>query len=104
MEFGLQIVPSSIPPPAEPPKRASPLFRATAVAAFAFVVTILALIATVFGNSRSPVAGWLNRNAGVLLAAEVAAILSFGFAAMAQDRKQALRDRNTAEQSKNSES
>lgn len=79
------------------PKPASLLFRLTAVAAGVFVVTILALIAIVIGNSQSPGAVWLNRNAGSLFAVEVAAILGLGFAAMAQDRKQTLREQKDAE-------
>lgn len=79
------------------------MFRATAFAGFAFVITILALIATVFGDSRSPAADWLNRNAGLLLAAEVAAILSFGFAAMAHDRRQSLRKHAADDQNANSQ-
>lgn len=77
-------------PTTDPPKRASLLFRLAAFAGIAFVITILALIATVFGDPRSPAAMWFNRNAGTLLAVEVAAILLLGFAAMAQDRQQAL--------------
>lgn len=79
------------------PKPASLLFRLTAVAAGLFVVTILALIAIVIGNSQSPGAVWLNRHAGSLFAVEVFAILGLGFAAMAQDRKQTLRDQNNAD-------
>ena len=81
------------------PKPASLLFRLTAVAAGVFVVTILALIAIVIGNSQSPGAVWLNRNVGPLFAVEVAAILGLGFAAMAQDRKQTLREQKDPEQS-----
>lgn len=79
------------------PKPASLLFRLTAVAAGLFVVTILALIAIVIGNSQSPGAVWLNRHAGSLFAVEVFAILGLGFAAMALDRKQTLRDQNNAD-------
>lgn len=86
-----------------PHKPASLLFRLTAVAAGVFVVTILALIAIVIGNSQSPGARWLNRNAGSVFAVEVAVILVLGFAAMAQDRKQTLRERNSADQPKDSE-
>ena len=83
------------PPPSttDPPKPVSLLFRLTAFAGIAFVVTIFALIATIFGDPRSPAARWLNRNVGALLAVEVAAILVIGFAAMAQDRRQTLRER-----------
>lgn len=79
------------------PKPASLLFRLTAVAGGVFVVTILALIAIVIGNSQSPGAVWLNRHAGSLFAVEVFAILGLGFAAMAQDRKQTLRDQKNAD-------
>ena len=79
------------------PKPASLLFRLTAVAAGLFVVTILSLIAIVIGNSQSPGAVWLNRHAGSLFAVEVFAILGLGFAAMAMDRKQTLRDQNNAD-------
>lgn len=75
------------------PKPASLLFRLTAVAAGLFVVTILALIAVVISSSQSPGARWLNRHAGSVFAVEVAAILVLGFAAMAQDRRQTLRER-----------
>lgn len=85
------------------PKPASLLFRLTAVAAGLFVVTILALIAIVIGNSQTPGARWLNRHAGSLFAVEVVAILGLGFAAMAQDRRQTLRDRERDETPKSSD-
>lgn len=66
------------------------------------MVTILALIAVVIGNSQSPGARWLNRNAGSLFAVEVGAILVLGYAAMVQDRRQTLRKKEAAEPSKNS--
>ena len=81
-------------PTTEPPPHTSLLFRLTAIAGIVFVVTILALIAIVIGNSQSPGARWLNRHAGSLFAVEVAAILVIGFAAMAQDRRQTLRERD----------
>ena len=77
-----------------PPKPASLLFRLSAVAAGVFGVTILALIAVVIGDSQSPGARWLNRHAGSIFAVEVAAILVLGFAAMAQDRRQTLREQS----------
>jgi preprotein translocase subunit SecG len=86
-----------------PHKPASLLFRLTAVAAGAFVVTILALIAVVIGNSQSPGARWLNRHAGAVFAVEVAAILGLGFAAMAQDRRRTLRERELDEKPKTPE-
>lgn len=86
-------------PTNEPPPRASLLFRLTAVAGIVFVVTILALIAIVIGNSQSPGARWLNRHAGSLFAVEVAAILVLGYAAMLQDRRQTLRERDESDSS-----
>ena len=62
------------------------LFQMTAICAGAFLVTVLAMIATAFGESGSPAAAWLMRHSGGLIAIEVAAILIFGFAAMAQDQ------------------
>ena len=79
------------------PKPASLLFRLTAVAGGLFVVTILALIAVVIGGSQAPGAVWLNRNVVSLFSVEGPAILGLGFAAMAQDRKQTLREQSEAE-------
>ena len=79
------------------PQPASLLFRLTAVAAGLFGVTILALIVIVISNTQSPGARWLNRHAGLVFAIEVAAILGIGFAAMAQDRRQTLREQRDAE-------
>ena len=75
-----------------PSSPASLLFRLTAVAGGAFVITILAQIVVVISNSPSPGARWLDRHAGQLFAVEVLAILGLGFATMAQDRKQTLSD------------
>ena len=97
-------MPQPTHPTTEPPPQTSLLFRLTAFAGIAFVVTIFALIATIFGDPRSPAARWLNRNVGALFAVEVAAILVLGFAAMAQDRKQTLRKQDeSAEANANSE-
>jgi cell division protein FtsW (lipid II flippase) len=73
------------------------LFRLTAVAGIVFVITILALIAVVIGDSQSPGARWLNRHAGSLFAVEVTAILVLGYVAMLQDRRQTLRERNESD-------
>lgn len=80
----------SEPTPQPPPKRASVLFQLTAMSAVLFIVTVLALVATVFGDQSAPAAKQLNRNAGKLIAIEVAATLLLGFAAMTQDRRQTL--------------
>lgn len=80
-------------PDSEPSNRSSPtslLFRLTAIAAAVFIVTILALVSLVFGDTQSPAARWLHRHAGGLIATEVIAVLVLGFAAMADDRKKTL--------------
>ena len=74
------------PTAAIPPRNAGYLFQLTAICAGAFLVTVLAMIATAIGDSGSPAAAWLMRQSGGLMAMEVAAILIFGFAAMTQDR------------------
>jgi hypothetical protein len=55
-----------------------------------FVVTILALVAVLFGDPRAPAAVLLDRCASWLLGAEVAGILSAGLAALVVDRRQTL--------------
>ncbi len=82
--------PSPSPPPTT--SRISLLFRLTAIAAAVFIVTILALVSLIFGDTRSPAAMWLDRNAASLIAVEVIAVLALGFAAMADDRRRTLRD------------
>ena len=83
---------------------ASVLFQLTAVSAVVFIVTVLALVATVFGDQAAPGTKWLNRNAGRLIAGEVAATLLLGFAAMTQDRRQSLCKRDEADSASKSES
>lgn len=82
--------PQSEPTPQPLPKRASVLFQLTAMSAVLFIVTVLALVATVFGDPSAPAARKLNQNAGKLIAIEVAATLLLGLAAMTQDRRQTL--------------
>ena len=74
------------------PARPRNLFFPLAVfASVLFIVTILALVAGVFGDPRAPLAQLLDRYAGRLLAGEVAAILITGFLAMYVDRTQTRR-------------
>ena len=73
------------------------MFRLSAVSAVVFIMTVLALVATVFADQTAPATKWLNRNAGRLIAGEVAATLLLGFAAMTQDRRQTLRTREAAD-------
>ena len=68
-------------------------FRLTALAAAAFAITILGMLAAVFTDSPdAPAARCLNRHGGTLIAVEAALTLTFGFWAMAFDRRQTLRE------------
>ena len=74
-------------PIAQPrPRRAGLLFQLTALSAAAFGVTILAFVATTFGDARAPTTKWFNQHVGTLITAEVVATLLLGLAAMIQDR------------------
>jgi hypothetical protein len=64
-----------------------------------FVVTILALIAGIFGDPQAPAARLLDRWAGWLLGGEVVGILTCGFLALATDRRQTLRNQTAANRS-----
>src|SRR5258708_32737561 len=76
-------------PDASPPR--IPFFPLAVFCSGLFIVTILALVASVFGDSQAPLARLLERFAGRLIAGEVAAILLTGFLALYVDRRQALR-------------
>jgi hypothetical protein len=71
----------------------NPFFPLAVVCSGLFVVTILALLASVFGDPQAPLARLLERYAVRLMAGEVAAVLVTGFLALYVDRRQALRDR-----------
>ncbi|HLQ46089.1 MAG TPA: hypothetical protein VK137_15215, partial [Planctomycetaceae bacterium] len=86
------------------PKRANVLFQLSVLSAVVFIVTVLAQVATVFGDQSAPATKWLNQNAGKLIAAEVVATLLLGFAAMSQDRRQTLRERDQTDSASKSES
>ena len=73
-------------------QRPNIFFRLALGTGVLFVVTVLALTATVFGDPRAPSARFLNNYGGALIAAEVAASLIFAFWAMALDRRQQLRE------------
>ena len=79
-------------PDSSPPR--NPFFALTAFSAVLFVITILALVASVFGDPRAPLAGILNEYGGVLMAGEVVVILFAGFLALFVDRRQTLRSQN----------
>ncbi len=65
----------------------NPFFRITIIAGGLFVITILAMIASVLGPaSLSSTRAAFDENAGWLLVAEVIAILASAFFAMAGDQ------------------
>ena len=63
------------------------MFHAAAAATVAFIVTVLSLVASVFTDPRAPINLWLNAWSPWLMLIEVALILVFGMAAMADDQK-----------------
>ena len=73
------------------PAPRNPFFPLTAFCSALFIVTILAMLASVFGDERAPLARLFNQYAGRLIAGEVAAILLTGFLALLVDRRQSLR-------------
>ena len=66
--------------------RASLLFRLIVPASLVFILTILAIIAAVFGDERAPMNQWLDQFAGRLLAIEFTVIIVLVILAMACDR------------------
>jgi hypothetical protein len=65
-------------------------FPLTVVFCGLFIVTILALVAVLFGEPEAPVTQLLDRFGGWLLGLEVVGILLAGFLALAVDRGQTL--------------
>jgi succinate dehydrogenase hydrophobic anchor subunit len=68
------------------------LFRLTAFATTAFVITILAMVAMLLGDPIAPVNVWFNHHGGAVLVIEVLAIVLLGLAAMIVDRRDILRE------------
>jgi hypothetical protein len=64
-----------------------PLFRLASLSAVLFIVTVLAMVATIFSDPQAPVARFLNERSGTLIGVEVVATLVLGFFAMAADRR-----------------
>ncbi len=69
------------------------LFHLTAGATTAFIITILAMVATLFGDPAAPVNDWINRYATIVLAVEILAIAVLGTAAMMNDARITRRER-----------
>lgn len=66
------------------------LFRLTAFAATVFVITILAMVAMLLGDSFSPANLWFNQHGATVLMGEVVTILILGVSAMTADRRETL--------------
>jgi hypothetical protein len=84
-----------MPDPARPRNLFFPL---AAFSSVLFIVTILALVAGVFGDERAPLSQLLDRYAGRLIVGEVAAILINGFLALFVDRRQTIRSQQDSKQ------
>jgi hypothetical protein len=74
------------------------LFQLTAFATTVFVISVLAMVATLFGDPEAPVNVWINRHMATVLLAEIVAIAVFGFAAMAWDQWTTPRPPDRSEQ------
>jgi hypothetical protein len=83
----------------DPARPRNPFFPLAAFSSVLFIITILALVAGVFGDQRAPLAQLLDRYAGRILAGEVAAILITGFLAMFVDRRQTNRSQKSSKPS-----
>ena len=75
-----------------PQERPNIFFRLALGTGALFIITVLALTATIFSDPRAPLAQFLDNYGGAIIAAEVAASLIFAFWAMALDRRQQLRN------------
>jgi membrane protein DedA with SNARE-associated domain len=75
-----------------PPEKVSFLFRAAAVLAAIFCITIFAMVAAMLGDEASPPVRFLNNHGGTLIAVEVAATLLVAVIAMGADRIKTLRN------------
>ncbi|GAB5439829.1 MAG: hypothetical protein Fues2KO_01780 [Fuerstiella sp.] len=76
----------------KPPRtKPSLLFRLIVPATSVFIITILALIASVFGDPDAPVSRWLDRNGSSLLLGEFVAVVVLSILAMFVDRMRTLR-------------
>lgn len=67
------------------------LFRLVVPATVVFILTILALIASLFGDPKAPVSKWLNANGNQLLIFEFIAVVVLSVLAMTVDRVRTLR-------------
>ncbi|MEZ6126908.1 MAG: hypothetical protein R3C49_27640 [Planctomycetaceae bacterium] len=80
------------------PPRSQPalIFRLIIPVTVVFIMTILALIASLFGNPNAPVSKWLDANGNTLLIWEFVAVIVLSFLAMTVDRVRTLQGHNEA--------
>jgi hypothetical protein len=69
------------------------LFHLTAGATTAFIISILAMVATLFGDPASPVNQWINEHGAKLLGVEIVAIAVLGIASMVNDARITRKER-----------
>ena len=74
-----------------PQTKPSLFFRLIVPATVVFILTILALIASLFGDPNAPVSQWLEANGNNLLMWEFVVVLTISFLAMAVDRRRTFR-------------
>lgn len=79
-------------------ERLNPFYHLAIFACVLFVVTVLSLLAALFGEQNAPVARFLNEHGGVLIAVEVAVTLLIVLLALAVDRRATLRRLRRREQ------
>ncbi len=70
-------------------------FRLVVPATSVFVITVLTLIAVLFGDERAPLPRLLNRHGNTLLVVEFVLILVLSVLAMVLDRRQILKDQRS---------
>jgi hypothetical protein len=85
-----QTMESPTPDPT-PPERASVWFQLAGALAAVFVVTVLAMVAAMFGDPKAPSARFFDQYGGQLIVVEVVALVIAGVIAMAADRWRAQR-------------
>lgn len=69
------------------PERLNVFYRLSVTAVVALIVTVLAMVAGLWGNPAAPVNAFLAAQGGVLIAWEVFFSLLFGLSALAVDRR-----------------
>ena len=87
----ISICPAAMKPPRTKP---SLLFRLIVPVTVVFIFTILALIASVFGDPKAPVSIWLETHGNTLLFWEFIAVVAMSLLAMTIDRVRILTGRD----------